>query len=221
MFNQMKHAQIGVHFWTQHEDENCVRGAGDTLSVLLSPGPVLDSRVQFSSVRFASIQSALSADLINIKCVSNVKLFCRPQAQTTTAARWAGRPVGWLVTGVNNNRLQSVALMCLFLCMTNFFLQFSNTLNAVVSFTAPDINSNSNKYNNSSSHNSNNCSCIACISLRIRNIILCVMRVNFQSLPQPNNNSNNNNSILSMLHTDSLNCWLHCHRCSSVSICFM
>lgn len=102
-----------------------------------------------------------------------------------------------------------------------FFLQFSNTLNAVVSFTAPDINSNSNKYNSSnSSHNSNNCSCIACISLRIRNIILCVMRVNFQSLPQPNNN-NNSNSILSMLHTDSLNCWLHCHRCSSVSICFM
>lgn len=219
MFNQMKHAQIGVHFWTQHEEENCVRGAGDTLSVLLSPGQ--SSRVQFSSVRFASIQSALSADLINIKCVSNVKLFCRPQAQTTTAAaaaRWAGRPVGWLVTGVNNNRLQSVALMCLFLCMTNFFLQFSNTLNAVVSFTAPDINSN--KYNNSNSHNSNNCSCIACISLRIRNIILCVMRVNFQSLPQPNNNKNNN-SILSMLHTDSLNCWLHCHRCSSVSICFM
>lgn len=221
MFNQMKHAQIGVHFWTQHEEENCVRGAGDTLSVLLSPGPVLDSRVQFSSAQFGSIQSALSADLINIKCVSNVKLFCRPQAQTTTAARWAGRPVGWLVTGVNNNRLQSVALMCLFLCMTNFFLQFSNTLNAVVSFTAPDINSNSNKYNSSnSSHNSNNCSCIACISLRIRNIILCVMRVNFQSLPQPNNN-NNSNSILSMLHTDSLNCWLHCHRCSSVSICFM
>lgn len=177
------------------------------------------SSVQFSSVRFDSVRSV--GWFNKHKMCQHCKIILSPSgannsngsSKMSRQASWRRESGDWWL-GVNNNRLQSVALMCLFLCMTNFFLQFSNTLNAVVSFTGPDINSNSNNNNSSNSHNSNNCNCVACISLRIRNIILCVMRVNFQSLPQPNNNN-----ILSMLHTDSLNRLL-CQRCS-VSICFM
>lgn len=89
MFNQMKHAQIGVHFWKTTGVEGSRGHAECPVESWASAGQ--SSSVQFSSAQFGSIQSALSADLINIKCVSNVKLFCRPQAQTTTAAAGAAR----------------------------------------------------------------------------------------------------------------------------------